>query len=273
MSFLVLNDAIVPAETASLPVTTEGLRYGSGCFETIAYAGGAPRFWRRHMERFSNSCVRLGLTPKVQPARLWELLGELAAKNTGLKDGVVRVSAHQHGSEADIVMTLTPPRYAKVPESLRVMQSVARHPGPWALSGIKHNNYAQLLAAGVEATAAGFDEALLADCGGQLLEGSRTNLFSVSKLATGWRICTAPLESGVLPGVMRAVVLELAPQLGIGVAQEAFCAEQLRGADGCFVTNALMGVVAVSQFGDHFFDAESNVLISTLRHAVAQLKA
>lgn len=254
VSFLALNDAIVPAAQACLPVDTEGLRYGSGCFETIAWAKGEPRFWRRHMERFTRSCERLGFAPRVQPERLRQLLGELASKNAVGAEGVARISAHQCGAQADVVLTLRTPRYASAPESLRLMLSAQMHPGKWALCGIKHNNHVPFLAAHAAAVAAGFDEAVLADSAGYLLEGSRTNLFSLERVGgDGWRLCTAPPESGVLPGILRGVVLEVAPSLGIAVHETAFTADELRAAQACFVTNALIGVVPVAAFGAHCF--------------------
>lgn len=273
MTFIALNDAVVPAAEAVLPVVAEGVRYGSGCFETIAYAGGAPRLWDRHIARFTRSCQRMGFTPKVGAGRLRELLSELVLKNGNPQEGVVRLSAHQCGKMADTVLTFSPPRYSRALEALSLMPSALVHPGVWAFSGIKHNNYTQFLAAAEQAAALGFDEAALADAQGRLLEGSRTNLFAVDKTANGWQIRTAPLECGVLGGVMRSVVLELAPQLGVNVREAPFTADELSCAEGCFATNALIGVVSVLRFGDHFFDAEANVLIGTLRQAALAVQA
>lgn len=258
VTFLALNNVIMPAAQACLPVTTEGVRYGSGCFETIAWTKGQPRFWQRHMERFTRSCQRLGFTPKVEPPQLRRLLGELAARNAIGQEGVARISAHQCGAQADVVLTLSLPRYASAPESLRLVLSPQAHPGKWAFCGIKHNNYVPFLAAHAAAVAAGFDEAVLADGDGYLLEGSRTNLFALERAGAGWRLRTAPLELGVLPGILRGVVLELAPTLGLAVSEAPFTADELRGAEACFVTNALLGVVRVAAFGAHRFRCNAN---------------
>lgn len=259
MSYLALNDTILPVAEAALPVSGEGVRYGSGCFETIAFKNGAPRFWQRHCERFIRSCVRLGVAPRVPPQRLRALADELALRN-GITDGVLRLSAHQNGSAADTVLTLCPPRYAALPPAYRLGLSTVAHPGPGPFSGIKHNNYGHFLVAHAEVALRGYDEAILADASEKLLEGSRTNLFLLRGGANadpatgaGWLLQTAPLIRGVLPGVMRGLVLEAAGQSECKILEEAFDRQTAAGADALFVTNALIGIMPVVQLEDYSF--------------------
>lgn len=273
VAFVALNNRIIPAEEAVLPALAEGARYGSGCFETMALRGGQPRFWQRHMERFIRSCVRLGFAPATPVAELLGVAEALVARS-GLHDGVLRLSAHQRGASADTLLTLSASPYAARPQSWRLGVSDVTHPGFGPLAGIKHNNYGLYLAAHARARELGFDEAVLADAGGRLLEGSRTNLYLVTPVAEplrcakeaqqaapaqqagqgNWRLQTAPLSTGVLPGVMRSLVLEHAGAAGFAVSENAFDAQDAATGVCCFVSNALLGVLPVSELGGQPFD-------------------
>jgi branched-chain amino acid aminotransferase len=97
-----------------------------------------------------------------------------------------------------------------------------------------------------EARAAGADEALFLDTAGHLAEGAASNLF----LVAGGALWTPPLSCGVLPGITRAVVIELAAAAGIPVREEPLAPAALRDATEAFLTSSLRELVPVVAIGD-----------------------
>jgi branched-subunit amino acid aminotransferase/4-amino-4-deoxychorismate lyase len=124
---------------------------------------------------------------------------------------------------------------------------------PWrrcaqdATVGLKSGNYLTCLRAREFAHRAGAQEALLRNCAGQVTEGAVTNLFAVVADGT---LVTPPVEDGLLPGVTRAVVLNLAREAGIRAAERSIAPEDLGAFREAFVTNSLMEIVPVRRIGD-----------------------
>lgn len=88
------------------------------------------------------------------------------------------------------------------------------------------------------------DEVLILNADNQVLEASKSNVLFVN----GAELWTPPLDSGALRGVMREVVLGLAPQLGLRVREELFSPFALQQAQEVWLTNSIHGVAAVRQF-------------------------
>lgn len=93
-----------------------------------------------------------------------------------------------------------------------------------------------------EAEARGADEALLINDAGRAAETASANLF----WCEGRTVCTPPLSAGVLPGVTRALVLEICRARGLGARERNVTLAQLKQSSGVFATNSAWGVVEVS---------------------------
>jgi branched-subunit amino acid aminotransferase/4-amino-4-deoxychorismate lyase len=109
------------------------------------------------------------------------------------------------------------------------------------LSGIKRTSALPWVMAAQAARQHGTDDALLLDLGGNLAEASAANIF----MLVGNRLLTPPLQSGCLPGIMRAEIMRLAPTLGYTVAEEPLPPVVLGTAQEVFLTNALRGCIPV----------------------------
>jgi 4-amino-4-deoxychorismate lyase len=119
-----------------------------------------------------------------------------------------------------------------------------RAASPWLLPGVKTTSYATNMAAQRAAQARGADDALLVGLGGELLEAPTASLW----WRTGQTLHTPSLDLGILAGITRAVVCDLAPTLGLRVLEGVFTAEDLAAADEAFLsssTRELMPVVEV----------------------------
>lgn len=235
------NGQFLPAAEAKIGVTEPGVLYGEGCFETLGLHAGQPRFFAQHWSRLTKAAEALSLPLPLDKAAAKHALIELAARNSVTR-GVGRISLHQTVAGADLLIQATPPRRPDLPASFRVMISDYPHPGPSPLSAIKHNNYALFLAAHREARAQGFDECLLANRDGRLIEGAVSNLFWVDEHRN---LATPPLSAGALPGVIRGMIQALFP----AIVERAPTREQLSRSPEVFLTNSLWEIMPVRELG------------------------
>jgi branched-chain amino acid aminotransferase len=121
-----------------------------------------------------------------------------------------------------------------------IVSRVPFAPGP--LGAHKTANRLAYSLALEEARAAGADEALLRSAAGEVLEGATSNLFAVR----GGEALTPPLSSGILPGITRAIVLELCAALAVPAGEARLALEDLAVADELFVTNSVQGIVPLA---------------------------
>jgi branched-subunit amino acid aminotransferase/4-amino-4-deoxychorismate lyase len=99
----------------------------------------------------------------------------------------------------------------------------------------------------VEAQEKGADEALFINTNGEVAETASGNLFWIYDE----KICTVPTGRGVLPGITRAVVLEICQSLGLQTNKRVIKPEALRNSEGLFVTQSVFGIVPVKSFDRH----------------------
>lgn len=236
---VVFNGQRMPEVQARIPVTALGALYGEGCFETIALRHGKPRFFDEHWTRFTESARSLGIELALTPSEFREHAHDLAHHNS-VADGVLRLSCHANDNGADWLLMATPPRCHPLPASFKVITSDWPHPGTSPLSPHKHNNYAAFRRAHQQARQAGADECLLCNAKHEVVEGSVSNFFWVNDEDT---ICTPPLTSGALPGIIRSKILALYP----AIIERAPHRDELARAKEIFLTNSLIEIMPVSE--------------------------
>ena len=112
-----------------------------------------------------------------------------------------------------------------------------------ALSGMKTANYLNFIMARLDAQCLGFDEAILTNTKGDITEGATSNIF----LVKSGKLITPSVDSGVLPGATRAVIIGIAKSLRIPVRERAVSRRELSDADEVFFTNSLAEVIPVTK--------------------------
>ncbi len=166
-----------------------------------------------------------------------------------------------------LIVALYPPSPARVEhytEGVRVRQCETRLAEQPRLAGLKHLNRLEQVLARREWSAPEFDEGLMLDTGGRLVEGTFTNLF----LVLDGQICTPKLDRCGVAGVMRAWLLDERPGFGdMSVSERDLWPEDLERAQACFMTNSLVGVwpvrsIVMSAGTRAFSDATMAVRIS-----------
>lgn len=245
MLFAYVKGRFVPAEEASLSIQERGFRFGDGIFETIRMAHGIPYQWEQHLARINQGLTALRISFDTQ--RLKDILQELIKKNN-LKEGFIRLSISRGigsqgylptATEATLVMetsSLSPPPAI----SVALWQSRYRKPAPEALPvACKLMQGVNSTLARMEAADHGCFEALQLGQGGQICEGSSSNIFWIKNGG----LYTPSLESGILNGTIRQAVLRLSPY---PIEEGIFPLEILQEAEEVFLTNVSWLVLPVS---------------------------
>ncbi|HEY4417152.1 MAG TPA: aminotransferase class IV, partial [Verrucomicrobiae bacterium] len=209
----------------------------------------------QHMERLTRGLDFLRIKLPYTPKELQKLGAELIAKNN-LPDSILRVTVSrgsgQRGYSAKnsgpptVVMTLSPLPEMSPDEPLQwtLVTSPFRVPASDSLSSFKTSSKILNILARAEAEERGADEALLLNTNGEAAEAAGGNMFWVYRE----RICTVPTGRGVLPGITRAVVLEICQALGLETNKRVIKPEMLRNAEGIFITTSALGIVPIVAF-------------------------
>ena len=250
-----------------VPVTDRGLAYGDGLFETLAVRGGQPQHWERHMARMAEGCVRLAL-PMPDPA-VWRAEAQtvLSSGHCGALKLILTRGAGPRGyrpppysSPTRIVMGLDA-AVAPAAEGLKVRTCRTRLSRNPLLAGVKHlNRLEQVLARGEWQDE--FQEGIMLDTEGYVVEGTMSNLFLVREHA----LHTPLLDQCGVAGITRARVMDAARRLGIHVQEGHYLADDLSASQGLFLTGTLLGVRPVVEL-----DGQSlprSALVSRLREAL-----
>jgi branched-chain amino acid aminotransferase len=242
-----VNGALVEEADACISPFDHGLLTGDGVFETLRVYGGSPFAWSRHLDRLAHSASGMGLT--VPPGDVIRRAAEAVLEVNGLADARLRVTvtggpAPLGSSRGDASPTVIVAGGPLAPWT----ESVAVATVPWprnergALAGLKTISYGENVRALAHAAAAGAGEAVFANTRGELCEGTGTNVFVVTRGA----LRTPPASAGCLLGVTRALILELAGELGLEAAEADLPLAALATADEAFLTSSTREVQAIS---------------------------
>ena len=248
-----LNGSITDAEAARVPVTDRGLLYGDALFETFRTYSGVPFRLEGHLARLASSGQLFNLKLPLTAGEVRAIVGQLLSANR-LTDAVVRLTVTRGTLEGplgldepqspNVFITLREPAYP--PElyrrGMKLVTATVRRNSLSPLSRHKTANYLDALLARREARSAGADEALMLDEAGNVAECTTANVFAVRDDV----VLTPPLGAPILPGVTRAVVLELCQRLSIKTRQEPCAPDLLRGASEVFITNSVLELAPVT---------------------------
>ena len=256
-----LNGKLVPRVEAKLSPFDHGFLYGYGLFETMrAYSSHIFRL-DSHLTRLRCSAESIGLTHSILTTENGKQSLKAACMETleanKLEDARIRltVSAGEGDMTPDpskcssptVLVTardlvLIPQK--KYDEGFRTTLSSLRRNSQSPLSRLKSSCYMENVLARMTARAAGCDEAILLNEQGYLAEGSTTNIFLVSNK----ELTTASLESGVLPGITREVVLEIAHAANIKTLEKQVELKELVEAEEAFFTNSILEIMPLTWF-------------------------
>ncbi len=254
MNLVYLNGTILPAEEARISLFDRGFLYGDGIFETVRVEAGRLFRWADHLARLQQGLDVIGIVLPVETPALASVAAELMVAN-GCRDGVLRITISRgpgirgyspRGSGPTTLALSLHPRLEPIQATHVIVSTIRLFAGD-VLATIKTANKLRQVLARAEADAAGADDALLLSPGGEVVEATGSAVFWVE----GGRILTPPWNCGLLPGVARGALLELAPRTGMPIAELSGTVPDLLRADGVFLANVVSGPVEVLAIGDH----------------------
>jgi len=256
MAIVYLNGRFVQAERAKVSAFDRGFCYGDGLFETLrAYAGWVFAL-ERHLGRLKKGAAHIGIPFEDGLARWRQVMDELLRRN-GLQvcDSSLRLTLTRG---ADTLGSLLPPEAPASPtlflvakpldvglsehQRLGIGAIALRWGNPFNPFGLKSPSYLYNMLAMAQARREGEQEALFVAPDGSVVEGTTSNVFSVTK-----DVLTTPGEdSGLLPGITREVVIELARKEGLAVREAPVLLDDLLSADEAFVTGSLKEIMPLT---------------------------
>jgi branched-chain amino acid aminotransferase len=265
-----VNGRIVDQEHAVISVFDHGFLYGEGVYETWRTYNGQPFLFDRHMRRLRNSARMLALGVPLSDeqidARCRETVAAAGLGGSPAREAYVRIlltrgigelsydpAACPTPSMVVIVKAHVPPPADVYERGVKVslVPTIRNHPGT-VNPLIKSNNLLNNALAMQEAFRRGADEGIMRNYRGELAEGTQSNLFIVKDGAA----LTPPLDAGLLPGITREFVFEVAIAQGtaggapIPVREAVLRDHDLLGADEAFLTSSTREIVPIARVDD-----------------------
>jgi branched-chain amino acid aminotransferase len=250
-----LNGALVPRAKAKISVFDHAFLYGYGLYETMRAYHGKIFLLERHMKRMLDAVAIISLADKLAGIDVAKACKETLDANH-LQDARIRLTVSNGESDIapwaggvmskpTIVVTArpyTPFSEKKYNEGFKAGIASVGRCRKSVVNTLKSVSHLGSVMARMETAAYGMDEALLLNDDGYIAEGGGCNIFFVKEEA----LLTPPLDSGILPGVTREVVIEVAAGMGINVNEVDIRPEALDKFDEAFVTNAMIEVMPVT---------------------------
>lgn len=254
-----INGSFFPQEEAKISVFDHGLLYGDGVFEGLrSYVGKVFRL-EQHVRRLYESARAICLEIPLSQEQMCKAINDSVKKN-GLTDGYIRAIVTRGAG----TLGLDPNRCSN-PQVIIIADTIALYPQelydngleiittsitrnhPSALSPrIKSLNYLNNILAKIEGLKAGCIEALMLNHKGEVAECTGDNIFLVRDEV----LYTPPLDAGILAGVTREAVIELARAAGTEVQEVSITKHDVYVADECFLTGTAAEVIPVVKVDD-----------------------
>lgn len=250
-----INGRIMPLAEAHVSVEDRGFQFADGVYEVIRLYNGKPFTLDLHLQRLQKSAEALQLRPPMDALALKEAIGKLLSRGA-IRDGMIYLQltrgaaprAHAFSESKPTLLfytrVLEPPTEPGAGEGVKLITVPDER---WKRCWIKSIALLPNVLAKNQAISSGADEAVFIE-NDLASECSSSNIFLVS----GSRLVTPPVGSKVLPGITRAILLEVAPEMGLQVDERAFREEEARRADELFITSTTREIAWVARWNDRY---------------------
>ncbi len=261
--FVYLNNSIVPAAEARISVFDHGFLYGDGIYETMRVYDGVIFLIGEHLNRLRRSASLIGLDLPKNDADIRSAVYDTLLAND-LSDAYVRVTISRGYGEIGL-----DPDLCKEPTFIIIAEKFKSYPRSYYEKGIrlkiasvrrnlkealnpqiKSLNFLNNILAKIEAKKVEAQEAIMLNVYGHLAEGTVSNIFFLKDSI----LHTPSIKCGILDGITRALVIDLAARNALTVKEGDFKPEDLYGATEVFITNSTMEVMPVSRVDEVHFN-------------------
>ena len=239
----------------SISVMDHGFLFGDSVYEVVSTLNNQPCFLEKHLERLHNSAQAISL--EIPRDRGWfheQLKNTLVA--AGNEESYIRIivtrgvgeinidpSSCEHPNIILMVMDVTEYSQSYYEKGIQVaLVSIKRNPRDSLNPNIKTGNYLNNVLAKMEAEKLGAQDAIMVNPWGYLTEGTTSNLFFVCN----GHIQTPSMDCGILSGITREMVVQLAKENGLHIEEGKWPGAELLKADEIFLTGTLKKVMPVS---------------------------
>jgi branched-chain amino acid aminotransferase len=254
MTRIYINGKLYDKNEAKVSVYDHGFLYGDGVFEGIRIYGGKVFRLAEHIDRLYESARHVWLEIPLRREQMTQAVLETVKANDK-REGYIRliVSRGDGGLGLD-------PRKCKEPQIIIIVDDISLYPKEFYDNGLEiitastirnhHNalnprikslNYLNNILAKIEAVRAGCHEAIMLNHNGEVAECTGDNLFIVKQ----GRLRTPPISAGILEGITRNAVIELACRADLPVEEITLTRHDVYSADECFLTGTAAEVIAV----------------------------
>jgi len=251
-----INGQLFDKEDAKISVYDHGLLYGDGVFEGMRSYSGRVFKLDEHLDRLYESALAIGLKIPIDKATMADQVRSTLEVNQ-LSDAYIRLVVTRGSGSLGLdpnrcshpqVIIITDHIALYPPERYRdgmeiVTASTMRNHAAALSPRIKSLNYLNNILAKMEGLRAGCDEALMLNHKGEVAECTGDNIFIVKH----GMLITPPTDAGILEGITRNTVIELAAAEGIPFAEKTLVRHDVYVADECFLTGSAAEVISVAK--------------------------
>ena len=277
-----INGTLYNKEDAKVSVYDHGFLYGDGVFEGMrSYAGSVFRM-KEHLDRLWDSAKKIQLEIPMTKAQMSDAVTATLAANE-IEDGYIRLVISRGAGTLGLdpnkcptpniviitdFITLYPAEFYQNGLEIVTAKTIRNHPG--ALDPrIKSLNYLNNILAKIEGLAAGCVETLMLNYKGEVAECTGDNIFIVND----GKLLTPPVEAGVLEGITRGAVMELAAADGVDVVESTMTLEEVYSAEEVFLTGSAAEIVPVIKVdGNQIGNGAPGVLTRRIADLYTQLR-
>ncbi|MBI3590626.1 MAG: aminotransferase class IV [Candidatus Melainabacteria bacterium] len=245
-----LNGQILKEEDAKISINDLSYQFGYGLFETIRCEQGIPLFFEYHYKRLTHSAKELEMSFPVEEKEVKKWIQDILHANK-LTSGRVKIIISKRIEDKFNVLILTSP-LEKLPGAYSLLSYTLSRDSKSVSFRHKTTSRADSYVAYKKAIESDFNDALYVNERNELIECTRANIFLVIED----KIITPLLESGILSGVTRAKIIEIAKKEGTVIEEKNVHSLYLGKAADAFITNAIIGIMPVSRI--KFEDKEYN---------------
>lgn len=248
-----LNGQLVDKDDAKVSVFDHGLLYGDGAFEGIRSYNNLVFRMDQHVQRLYETMHTLMIDPGISQDGMKQAVVETLRAN-GFSNAYIRLIVTRgvgdlgldprkcHGKASIIIITdkitLYPEELYRNGMEICTVATIRNHPE--ALNPqLKTMNYLNNVLAKIEATNAGFNEAIMLDGSGYVAECTGDNIFMIKNGAI-----STP-DVGRLKGITRDAVMELAAKAGMAVEERRITRHEIYNADECFLTGTAAEIIPI----------------------------
>lgn len=276
-----INGQFFAPDEAKISVFDHGLLYGDGVFEGLRIYNGKVFRMAQHLRRLYDSAKAIHLAIPMSVAEMEQAVLD-TVKESGLSDGYIRLvitrgagslglGPERTSNPQTIIIvdkiSLYPQEFYENGLEIITASTIRNHPG--ALSPrIKSLNYLNNIMAKIEGSKAGCLEALMLNHKGEVAECTADNIFIVRD----GKLLTPPTDAGILDGVTRDAVLEIARDAQIPAFEKTLTRHDVYVADECFMTGTAAEIISVVKIDDRLIgDGKPGPVTRKLKELFHQL--